>query len=63
VDPSVANPVAWQDVGLPAVVNGECAADVRSTIMALASGNYVATVSAITGQGAKLRSGPFSFTR
>lgn len=62
-DPAVSAPVATQDMGLPAVVNGECTADVRSTILGLAPGSYVATVSALTSQNSKLRSNPFSFTR
>jgi hypothetical protein len=61
-DPSTAAPIATQNLGLPAVVSGECSADVRSTILGLASGNYVATVSAIIGSE-KLRSPTFAFTR
>jgi hypothetical protein len=62
-DPAVSTPVATQDLGLPTVVNGECTADVRNTILGLAPGSYVATVSAITSQGSTLRSNSFAFTR
>ena len=34
-DPTVANPVATLDLGKPAIVNGECAADISSAIVAL----------------------------
>jgi len=62
-DPAVSTPVATQNVGLPATVNGECTADVRNTILGLAPGNYVATVSAFTSEGSRLRSNAFAFTR
>jgi len=62
-DPAVSAPIATQDVGLPAVVNGECTADVKTIILGLTPGSYVATVSAITSQGIKLRSNVFAFTR
>jgi hypothetical protein len=62
-DPAVSTPVAVQDVGLPPVLNGECTADVRTAILGLTPGSYVATVSAITSQGSKLRSNSFAFTR
>jgi hypothetical protein len=62
-DPAISTPVATQDVGLPTIVNGECTADVRTTILGLAPGSYVATVSAITSQGGTLRSNSFAFTR
>ena len=61
-NPSVANPVATQDLGKPPVVNGECTADVRQTIANLPSGNYIATVTAI-GPGGSARSSSASFTR
>jgi hypothetical protein len=61
-DPNTAAPVATQNLGLPAVVSGECSADVRSTILGLATGNYIATVSAVVG-GDRLRSPSFAFTR
>jgi hypothetical protein len=61
-DPNTAAPVAVQSLGLPAVVNGVCSADVRSTILGLAAGSYTATVSSLSTDG-KLRSNPFAFTR
>jgi hypothetical protein len=48
-DPATANPVASQDVGKPAVVGGECRADVAQTIASLPPGSYVATVTAVAG--------------
>jgi len=62
-DPSVSAPLASQNLGTPAVVNGECSADIRTTIAGLASGSYVATVSAVTAGEGTLRSAPFAFTR
>ena len=61
-NPNVAAPIATKNLGLPPVVSGECSADVRATIVALAPGNYIATVAAITSDG-KLRSNSFAFTR
>jgi regulation of enolase protein 1 (concanavalin A-like superfamily) len=61
-NPSVAAPIATQNIGVPPVVAGESSADVRATIVALAPGNYVATVAAMTSEG-KLRSNTFAFTR
>jgi hypothetical protein len=61
-DPETDAPIATQNIGKPPVVNGECTADVRTTILALPAGSYVATVSAIKG-GDKLRSPSFNFTR
>ena len=61
-NPNVAAPIARQNIGLPRVVDGECSADVRATIVGLAPGNYIATVAAVTSDG-KLRSNHFAFTR
>jgi len=61
-NPSVAAPIATQIIGLPPVVAGECSADVQTTIAALASGNYIATVASMGSDG-KLRSNTFAFTR
>jgi hypothetical protein len=61
-DPNTAAPVATQNLGLPALVSGECVANVASTILGLAPGNYIATVSAIMGSD-KLRSNSYAFTR
>jgi hypothetical protein len=52
-----ATPLATQNLGKPAVVNGECSANISSAIAALPSGNYVATVSAV-GAGGTARSAP-----
>jgi len=58
----VAAPIATQNIGLPTVVNGECSADVRATILGLAPGNYIATVASM-GSNGKLLSNAFTFTR
>ena len=47
---TVANPVATQDLGKPAITNGECRADIAATVFALAPGTYIATVTA-SGSG------------
>jgi len=62
-DPNVSAPLANQNLGTPAVVNGECTVDIRTMIAGLASGSYVATVSAVTAGEGTLRSAPFAFTR
>jgi regulation of enolase protein 1 (concanavalin A-like superfamily) len=62
-DPSVAAPLTSQNLGIPAVVNGECSADVASSLTGLAPGSYVATVSAVTAVEGVLRSAPVTFTR
>ena len=60
---TVANPVGTQDLGKPAIINGEITADVTPTILTLAPGNYVATVTAM-GSGGSARSAPSPpFTR
>lgn len=60
---TVANPVATQDLGKPAISNGECRADVSSTILALTPGTYVATVTAV-GPGGSAQGAPSpQFTR
>jgi hypothetical protein len=45
-------PVAMQDLGMPAVVNGEISADIAAALQSLPSGNYVATVTAVGAGGA-----------
>jgi uncharacterized protein (DUF2141 family) len=63
-DPSVAAPIATQNLGLPAVNNnGECVANVQSTILGLAPGSYLATVASVSAGEGTLRSAPFAFTR
>ncbi len=61
-NPATATPIATQNLGKPAVVNGEVTAQVTSTINALSPGNYQATVSAV-GSGGSSRSGAATFTR
>ncbi len=48
-DPNASNPIASRDVGKPAVINGECSADVSPTVSALPVGNYYAIVRAFNG--------------
>lgn len=62
-DPRVAAPVATKNLGVPALVNGELVADVRATIIGLAPGSYIATVSSVSAGEGKLRSNAFAFTR
>jgi hypothetical protein len=61
-NPATATPLATQNLGKPAVVNGECSADVTSTNNGLSPGTYQATVSAV-GDGGSSRSAPITFTR
>jgi regulation of enolase protein 1 (concanavalin A-like superfamily) len=62
VDPYTATPVVTQNLGKPAVVNGECAVDISQLVSSLPAGTYVATVSAVAGGGAAASapSAPFS---
>jgi regulation of enolase protein 1 (concanavalin A-like superfamily) len=62
-NPSIATPIARQNLGIPVLVNGECVADVQATIAALAPGGYIATVSSVSAGEGTLRSAPFAFTR
>ena len=57
-NPATAAPVASQNLGKPALVNGDCSADITSTLRGLAPGSYFATVSAIEADGSKSRSAP-----
>jgi hypothetical protein len=63
-DTKVSNPVATQELGKPAITNGECSADVSSTVLALKPGSsYVVTVAAV-GSGGRTQSAPSQpFTR
>jgi hypothetical protein len=61
-NPATATPIRSQNLGKPAVVNGEITADVTATINALAPGNYQATVAAV-GSGGSSRSAPATFSR
>ena len=60
--PATATPVATRDLGMPTVVNNEISVDITSTVQALPSGSYVATVSAVGSSGASA-SAPASFTK
>ena len=62
-DPSIAAPIATQYLGLPALVNGECVANVHATILSLAPGDYIATVASVSAGNGTLRSAPFAFAR
>jgi predicted phage tail protein len=62
-DPNTAAPVASQNLGVPAVVNGEITVDVGTTISNLAAGSYIATVSSVSAGEGTLRSPSFAFTR
>jgi hypothetical protein len=57
VDPTQANPVAAVDVGKPAIVDGQCSADISAAILALPAGTYIATITAI-GPGGSAQSSP-----
>jgi regulation of enolase protein 1 (concanavalin A-like superfamily) len=61
-NPATAAPIATQNLGKPAVVNGECTVDVTTTINGLSPGTYQATVSAV-GSGGSARSGAATFSR
>jgi hypothetical protein len=63
VDPTVANPVGTQDLGKPAIVNGECRADVSATVLALTPGTYIATITAVGGGGSAQSAPSPQFTR
>jgi hypothetical protein len=62
-NPATATPIATRNLGKPAVVNGDCTADVTSTINGLAAGNYQATVAAVGSGGTSTRSAPAAFSR
>jgi len=62
-DPAAASPIATQNLGLPALVNGECVANVEATILGLPPGSYLATVASVSAVEGTLRSDPFAFTR
>jgi hypothetical protein len=61
-NPSTATPLASQDLGKPAPVNGEISVEVTATLNGLAPGTYQATVSAVGSSGSS-RSAPTTFTR
>jgi hypothetical protein len=62
-NPLVASPVGTQDLGLPAIVGGQAQADVTQTILALAPGNYIATVTAVGTAGSTRSAASPAFTR
>lgn len=62
-DTTLANPVGTQDLGKPAITNGECRADVTATILALLPGTYVATVTAVGEGGSAQSASSPPFTR
>jgi len=61
-NPNTATPIASQDLGKPAVVNGDCNADISASYNSLAAGSYIATVSAV-GSGGSSRSAATPFTK
>ena len=62
-DPASANAIAAQNIGKPPMVNGECQADIRRVIEALAPGSYIATVSAFNSGGSARSEPSPAFTR
>jgi hypothetical protein len=61
-NPNTATPVATQNLGKPAVVNGECDVDITQTVNGLATGSYIATVKAVGSSGSS-RSNTAPFTK
>ena len=61
-NPDVATPIATQNLGRPPAPCTECSADVVSTLLPLAQGYYLATVTAV-GPGVTYRSEAFRFIR
>ena len=55
VTPGATNAVATQNVGKPAVVNGECRADIAAMVSGLPGGSYFASVRAVGPSGASPR--------
>ncbi len=54
-NPNTSSPVANLNLGLPAILNGECRVDISAFLATLPSGTYFATVSAV-GPGGTARS-------
>jgi Big-like domain-containing protein len=63
VDPTVSNAVATRDLGKPAITNGEITVDVSSTILSLAPGTYIATVTAVGSDGSAQSAPSPAFSR
>lgn len=61
-NPATATPLKSIDISKPAIVNGECAADITQGLASLAAGTYTATLNAV-GAGGTTRSGTFTFTK
>lgn len=62
-NPSTATPAKTQDLGKPAVVNGSITVSVGTTIQALPSGSYFATVRAVNAAGWSRSAPSNTFTR
>ena len=62
-NPATATPIATQNLGRPAVVNGECTADISTTISGLPGGSYFATVVAVSSSGTSPRTTSAVFVR
>jgi hypothetical protein len=56
-NPASTTPMQTQDLGKPAIVNGECTADIAATIQSLPSGTYIAVIMA-SGSGGQTQSTP-----
>jgi regulation of enolase protein 1 (concanavalin A-like superfamily) len=56
-------PVGTQDLGKPAIANGECNVDISATISGLPGGNYFATVVAVSPGGTSTRTTSPTFAR
>jgi hypothetical protein len=63
VNPSTGVPSGTLSVGKPTVANGQISVDISSTVQALASGTYVATVSAVGSAGSTRSAASPAFTR
>jgi hypothetical protein len=61
--PGTDAPIATQELGKPAVVDGECESDVAQTIVALTPGSYFGTVTAIGPDGQATSAPSPAFTR
>jgi chitinase len=62
-NPSTSTPVKTQDLGKPSVVNGLISVNVETTIQALSSGSYFATVRAVNAAGWTRSAPSNTFTR
>jgi hypothetical protein len=62
-NPATALPITTQNLGKPAIVSGECNADISATITGLPGGNYFATVMAVSPGGTSTRTTSPVFAR